>query len=86
MIAHGTPFALYIKQNDGRNYMNYARIRRAEQIKAAIFSSFLLLLTFSLLCIALSQNQKLIIGSEMNGNGTVEYLCLGDNCANLNDY
>ena len=63
--------------------MNYVEMRRVEYIKAAIFSTLLLITAFALLCFAFSQNQKMILGSELNSDGTIEYLCLGTDCDHL---
>ncbi|MEC7703171.1 MAG: hypothetical protein VYC19_10490 [Pseudomonadota bacterium] len=65
--------------------MKYIAMRRYEYIKAAIFSLTLLTCTFIIMCYAFSQNRyNIVLGSELNANGTVEYMCLGSGCDVMN--
>lgn len=53
-----------------------------EATKAAFFMMFIIGLIFvSFLVILLSG--PIVVGTEMNTNGLVEYLCLGKGCENL---
>lgn len=64
--------------------MKYITMRRVEYIKATLFSSLLLITAFGILCYAFSQNRSnIILGTELNANGTVEYMCLGNGCDNM---
>ena len=62
---------------------NCYKVYRRELIQAFIFSLFLLL-SFLLMCLlAFSAYGPIILGTEMNTNGLVEYLCLGAGCDDL---
>lgn len=50
------------------------------------FFSFLVLLLIASIIMAASQSGPIILGTEMNSNGHVEYLCLGNGCENLSDF
>jgi len=66
--------------------MKYITMRRMEYLKAATFSTLLFISALGIMCYAFSQNRNLIIGTELNANGTVEYMCLGSDCENLNRF
>ena len=57
--------------------------RNKQTLKAASFGFSLLLITLSALIISFSSIDRIILGTELNGNGTVEYLCLGSACDGL---
>lgn len=46
---------------------------------------FLFLLAFTLFCIvmAFASSGPIVVGTELNTNGVVEYLCLGKGCETL---
>ena len=53
------------------------------QQKAALFGLFLLTILAVSLITALTTTGPVVLGTEMNTNGMVEYLCLGRDCDNL---
>lgn len=53
-----------------------------EETKAAFFGVFMLSLITASVVMAMSEG-PIILGTEMNTNGMVEYLCLGDGCEHL---
>ncbi len=53
------------------------------ELKAAVFALFLCLCLITVISLSIVNMGPLIIGTEMNANGTVEYLCLGNHCENL---
>ncbi len=64
----------------------YYRHKRKEDIKALLFG-FLLIAIFCLsLSLACMSSGTIILGTELNTNGQVEYLCLGNGCENLNGF
>ncbi|MAQ71801.1 MAG: hypothetical protein CL565_06370 [Alphaproteobacteria bacterium] len=57
---------------------------RGSEIKKATF--FFMFLVFALaftIVTAVASSGPLVLGSELNTNGMVEYLCLGNGCADL---
>lgn len=62
------------------SHYHYRYIPRATYIRAYLFS--VAILGFLIACLAVSyfSADPLILGSELNGNGTMEYLCLGKDC------
>jgi|TARA_R110002126_G_scaffold215287_1_gene361444 hypothetical protein len=57
--------------------------RDKETIKAVSFCGTLLLFALSAVVLSFSSIDRVILGTELNGNGTVEYLCLGTSCEGL---
>jgi len=51
--------------------------------KAGIFAAFLCVLILMSLLVVFNNAPRIILGTEMNTNGLVEYLCLGKGCENL---
>lgn len=49
---------------------------------AAFFSAILLMGFLTCLFVACLSSGPVILGTEMNANGSVEYLCLGNTCEN----
>lgn len=60
--------------------------RRATELKAAVFGCFLLCLMTGLIAVSLSANGPIILGTELNTDGMVEYMCLGNGCETLRDF
>ena len=59
------------------------RYRRSnEAMKAAFFGVFIVLFLAGSLIAGLFSG-PIVLGTEMNTNGLVEYLCLGKGCENL---
>ena len=65
--------------------MSYSRAYRyqKEQVKAYVFFAVLIACTLLAIILGFSSLDSIILGSELNGNGTVEYLCLGTGCDGL---
>jgi hypothetical protein len=57
--------------------------RDKETLKATSFGLSLLLFTFCLVILCLSSVDRIVLGTELNGDGSVEYLCLGSSCESL---
>lgn len=53
------------------------------EVKAAVFGVALCALFFITVGLSIIMSGPIIMGSELNPNGTVEYLCLGSGCENL---
>lgn len=58
---------------------NYSR----QVLKGQILILTLLLFVLGLLIVSLLDMGPIILGSERNGNGSVEYLCLGTGCRDI---
>lgn len=62
-------------------YTSHGKIN--EEHKAVLFCTLMLcLVTFSFF-FALTSSGPIVLGTEMNTNGMVEYLCLGTDCNNI---
>lgn len=61
---------------------HHRRHFRTEQ-KAAIFGLFLLTVLFVSVITAFSSAPTIVLGTERNTNGFVEYLCLGRDCEHV---
>lgn len=66
-----------------RKYKDNAHKRIMTQVYALGF--FVCLIVFLILCIGYAYNSAgpVILGTEQNGDGSVEYLCLGSGCEDL---
>jgi len=62
------------------NITNYKLNRRKELICAGVFASVLVLVLIVAISVAIVSTGPIVLGSEMNTNGMVEYLCLGRGC------
>ena len=51
--------------------------------KALLFSVFLVTFFVASLVVAMSASGPIIVGTEMNTNGLVEYLCIGTGCEDI---
>lgn len=58
---------------------NYSR----QVLKGQILILALLLFVLGMLVVSLLDMGPIILGSERNGNGSVEYLCLGTGCRDI---
>lgn len=56
---------------------------KAEMYKALAFSGLLIAMLVISLSASIGQADRVILGTEMNTNGQVEYLCLFDGCDDL---
>ena len=52
-------------------------------LKAILFATFMLVLFIVSATMAFVSTGPIVLGSEMNTNGFVEYLCLGRDCDNI---
>lgn len=62
--------------------IRYYEHRRREEIQAILFGAFLVILLVGCIAVSVASAKPLILGTELNSNGTVEYLCLGNGCEN----
>lgn len=58
---------------------------RNELLKASLFFIGLVITLIACVTMAFASAPPIILGTEMNTNGIVEYLCLGNGCENLTD-
>lgn len=58
--------------------------RSRDAVKGAVFGSCLLMVLIGFFVMAVSSG-PIILGTELNANGSVEYLCVGSGCENLSD-
>lgn len=56
---------------------------RADRIKATIFVALIILVLAYLCFTVFAHSGPIVLGSEMNSNGQVEYMCIGRSCENL---
>ncbi len=61
---------------------SYAHCRK-ERLYAGAFGFALVLLTAGAMGVAFSGAGSVVLGTEVNANGSVEYLCLGRSCENM---
>lgn len=54
-----------------------------QEQKALIFSALMIGTMLVSLVMVLTNTGPIILGTEMNTNGSVEYLCLGNDCNNM---
>ncbi len=66
--------------------MHVASVSRRERIHAALFCAFLGVFMLSSLILAFCSVGPIVLGTEMNANGMVEYMCLGNGCENMNGF
>lgn len=52
-------------------------------LKAVLFATFVFMVFLVSAVMAFVSTGPIVLGSEMNTNGFVEYLCLGRNCENI---
>lgn len=58
----------------------YLKRRRRQTISITAFSSLLLAMIIAIFALIYLGSGPIILGTEMNSNGLVEYLCLGNGC------
>ena len=51
--------------------------------KATVFASFMFVLIVLSICTAFVVSDPLVLGTEINTNGQMEYLCLGLDCEKI---
>ena len=59
------------------------RRKQKKYLQAITFSFFLMAFFVGSLSTAYMSSGPIILGTEMNANGTVEYLCLGNGCHDM---
>ena len=52
------------------------------QLKALAFAALLCSVLVISICLSFMSSGPIILGTEMNTDGSVEYLCLGNGCEN----
>jgi len=62
------------------SFTNNQRHKTKLVCKACLFSGFLLFVLAGTLIFVLGSNGPMILGTEINTNGLIEYLCLGNGC------
>lgn len=60
--------------------IEHYRRRQREEIQSILFGAFLVILFVGCIAASVAGAGPLILGTELNSNGTVEYLCLGNGC------
>ena len=55
----------------------------SEEVKAGLFTAVLLIFVLGCMVTVVSKSGPIVLGTERNGNGSVEYLCLGTGCEDL---
>ena len=63
--------------------MQYYSSYQRDVIYAYLFGVSLLVLLLFFLATALLYSGPMVLGTEINGNGSIEYLCLGRDCEDL---
>lgn len=62
------------------DFMSYYTRRKIREIKAVLFGVTLCAMLLSSLVIAFVSTGPIVLGTEMNTDGQVEYLCLFGGC------
>lgn len=65
--------------------MTYYRRRHREMVYATSFAILMGVFVVGLLGLSLAAAGPVVLGTELNTNGLVEYLCLGRGCDSLQD-
>lgn len=66
------------------NYKNRAHTRI--EVQAAIFSFFIMAFLCVTIVTAFASAGPIVLGTEMNTNGMVEYMCLGNGCEGMTEF
>lgn len=61
------------------------RVRRRNMTGPVLFFAFLAVMMILTICNIFLHTGPIILGTEMNANGHVEYLCLGNGCDRYSD-
>lgn len=59
--------------------------RSRELLKASVFFMGMLMVFCFSIFVMFNASGPIVLGTEMNANGLVEYLCLGQGCEHLQD-
>jgi len=70
-------------KTDRRYHAHHICSRRKEAAYGLALTICLLVLTIGSMLVFSFDSGPMILGTEMNANGTVEYLCLGSGCENV---
>lgn len=65
-------------------YIRYSSRHMSTEKKAAFFGLFLVTFLALSLVTAFTSAPTLVLGTERNTDGFIEYMCLGRSCENLN--
>ena len=63
--------------------MGYRTHRARTEVKAMVFAVLLVSCLVLSIIMSMTSVQSLVLGTELNSDGTVEYLCLGTACENM---
>ena len=66
-----------------KHYPHHHRHYISEEVKASLFTTFLLIFVLACIITATAHSGPIVLGTERNGDGSVEYLCLGTGCEDL---
>ncbi|MBX2835151.1 MAG: hypothetical protein KTR28_09300 [Micavibrio sp.] len=62
------------------------RTQTHETTCAVIFTSLIVLVLVTSILFAFNSTGPIILGTELNTNGLVEYICLGNGCENYTQF
>lgn len=62
------------------------RVKKDEGARAMLFSMFLMSFLIVSLFVVFMNSAPVVLGSERNTNGMVEYMCLGNDCEELTSF
>lgn len=54
-----------------------------KELQAIMFSLMLFIMLFTSIAVSFASSGPIILGTELNANGFVEYMCLGSGCEAL---
>ena len=75
---------LYEEYGGEQVFDGYASYKR-EQLSAALFGLVSVAFLCAMMVVIFSSSGPLVVGTEINPNGSLEYLCLGRGCEDLNN-
>ncbi|MEM9469384.1 MAG: hypothetical protein AAF988_04415 [Pseudomonadota bacterium] len=64
-------------------YVRRSSRHMSEEKKAFMFGGFLLTVFLISVITAMNASPRIVLGTELNTNGYVEYLCLGRDCEKI---
>jgi FtsH-binding integral membrane protein len=73
--------AMYASQHYGYKH----RVSSRQDIKALLFFVGIVAFMLGSIFLAYASSGPIVLGTELNTNGMVEYLCLGNGCDHLQD-
>lgn len=70
----------------GKQMTYYYAYRKSVGLEHVMFALLLILIFAGTLIIAATNSGPMILGTELNTNGHVEYMCLGNGCENFSKF